>query len=441
MFSWLTHRKWMLVVVGAILSLFLVAACGDDNGDDDGDGDGDAVEIEVGPLKIGVLVASTGGLSDFGPNLLNAANLAATEINEAGGVLGEPIEIVPGDTGTASDQGVTEANRLIDVEGVHAIVGALSSGVTLPIVESVTGPGNILQISPASTSVALIEVADNDFFFRTTISDLAQGGVLSTLAQDAGYGSVCTMHINNAYGGGLSGLFKTDFEAAGGTVPAEVPHEAAQPSYASELDTCVADGPDAIAALAYPESAGVFLREALERGDVENFLFVDGTKSGDMFEELGWPEALDGMKGTAPGFLEVTAGADFDAAFAAEYGETPALPFLRETYDAVYLIALAAQAAGSVNSTAMRDELRGVAGPDGEIVGPGVEGFTAALALLEAGDAINYEGAAGPVDFDDVGDVLVGAIETWHVDVAAQELVTDESFKVDLSTGDVTLIE
>jgi ABC-type branched-subunit amino acid transport system substrate-binding protein len=314
--------------------------------------------------------------------------------------------------------------------------------VSLPIVESVTGPNNILQISPASTSVALIEAADNDFFFRTTISDLAQGQVLATLAEEEGLTSVCTMFVNNPYGEGLSELFKEGFEDAGFTVPAEVPHEEELTTYASELDTCTAEGPDALAAIAYPESAGVFLREALERGDVDTFLFVDGTKSDAMFAELGWPDALDGMRGTAPGFLPPgEAALAFDAAFEAEYGEVPPLPFLRETYDAVYLIALAAETAGSTDPTAIRDALRGVAGPAGEIVAGGPEGYAAALALIADGSDINYEGAAGPVDFDEVGDVLLGAIETWHVDAANETFVTDDSFQVDLTTGEVTKIE
>ncbi len=444
MSEWMRRHKLLLIVGAMFVGLLIFAACGDD--DDDGDGvtpaDGETPAADAaGPLKIGMLSAFTGGLSDFGPNLEDAANLAAKEINANGGVLGQDIEIVTGDTGTDPSQGVTEATRLVEVEQVHAIVGALSSGVTLPVVESVTGPGNILQISPASTSVALIEANDNDFFFRTTISDLAQGGVLATLAEAAGLASVCTMYVNNAYGQGLSELFAEEFEAAGFTVPAQVPHEEELTTYASELDTCVAEGPDALVAIAYPESAGVFLREAVERGNVDTFLFVDGTKSGDMFAELGWPDALDGMKGTAPGFLSVSAGTAFDERFAAEYGETPALPFLRETYDAVYLIALAAEAAGSTDPTAIRDALRDVAGPEGEIVEPGPEGYAAALALIADGEDINYEGAAGPVDFDDVGDVLVGAIETWHVDAATETLISDESFKVDLTTGEVTKIE
>jgi ABC-type branched-subunit amino acid transport system substrate-binding protein len=326
------------------------------------------------------------------------------------------------------------------VEGVHAILGALASGVTLPVAESVTGPNNILQISEASTSPALTAANDNDFLFRTTISDAAQGVVLAQLASEQGLTSVCTMYINNAYGQGLSEIFAENFEAAGGTVTAQVPHESEQATYSSELSECTSGGPEALAALAYPESAGVFLRESVEAGDVGSYLFCDGTKSTDMFAALGW-ENFDGMVGTAPSSLELEAGAAFEAAYEAEYGETPPLPFMREIYDAVYLVALAAETAGSTDPTAMRDALRDVANPPGETVSPGSEGWAAALDLIAAGEDVNYDGAAGPVDLDANGDVLIGAIETWHVDAASQDLITDAVYRVDLETGEVTAVE
>ena len=191
------------------------------------------------PLKIGILVPFTGDLSDFGPAFFDAAKLAAQEINAAGGVFGQDIVLVDADTGTIEATGVESANTLIDVEGVSAIVGAASSGVTLPIAESVTGPAGILMISPSSTSPALTSVTDNDFLFRSTISDAAQGVVLAELAIDLGFTSVCTFFVNTAYGEGLADQFKETFEALGGTVPAAVPHEQEQTSYTSELQSCV----------------------------------------------------------------------------------------------------------------------------------------------------------------------------------------------------------
>lgn len=443
--QWLGRHRWLLLTLVAMVAVVAFSACGDDDddgGDDDGGTGTPAASEKVQPtlpIKIGQLNSFTGDLSDFGPAHANAAQLAVDEINEAGGVGGQPIEIVTADTQTDPTVGSTEANRLIEVEGVDFILGALASGVTLPIAESVTGPNNILHISGASSSPALTAAADNDFLFRTVIHDTAQGAVLANLANDLGLTSVCTMYINNAYGQGLSEAFAANFEDLGGTVPAQVPHESEQATYASELSTCLADSPDALAAIAYPESAGVFLREAVEGGDVDSYLFVDGTKSGDMFVDLGW-EAFDGSNGTAPSSLQLETGSAFDTAYEAAYGELPSLPFLRETYDAVYLMALAAEKS-LADDMDIRDALREVANPEGTEVSPGVEGFTAAVEAIADGEDVNYEGATGPVDLDDNGDVLIGAVETWHVDAAAEDLVTDKKFRVDLNTNEVTEIE
>ncbi|MDI3339666.1 MAG: ABC transporter substrate-binding protein [Sphaerobacter sp.] len=381
-------------------------------------------------LKIGMLAPFTGDLSDFGPAFWNAAMLAVEEINSAGGVLGQSVELIRADDGTSPQQGVEEARRLIEVEGVSAIIGAAASGVTLPVAESVTGRAGIVQISPASTSPALTTANDNDFLFRTTISDAAQGVVLAALAKEQGFTKACTLYTNNAYGQGLSETFAEEFEAQGGTVTAQVPHEQEQASYASELATCTADNPDVLAAISYPESARVYLREAIEQGLVQNFLFVDGTKSEEQFADLGW-QYFEGMWGTAPGALDTDAGEAFDAAYEQKYGRRPELPFLRESYDAVYVIALAAQQAGSTDPTAIRDALRDIANPPGETILPGPDGWAQALELIAAGQDVNYEGAASPADFDANGDVLKGAIEVWRVENGA--IVVKETRQIDLS--------
>lgn len=453
--QWLTSHRWLLVTLLAIFALVAFAACGDDdddngdgngdgaptetpaNGDGNGDGNGDDIVQPTLPIKIGQLNSFTGDLSDFGVAHENAARLAVDEINEAGGVGGEPIEIVTGDTQTDPTVGSSEATRLIEVEDVDFILGALASGVTLPVAESVTGPNNILQISAASTAPALTDANDNDFLFRTVISDAAQGPVLANLVQEEGIESVCTMFINNAYGQGLSEIFAQNLEELGGTVTAQVPHESEQATYASELQTCTADGPQALAGIAYPESAGIFLREAVEGDVAETYVWVDGTKSDTMFADLGWPEVFDGTVGTAPSALDLATGDAFDAAYEAEFGSLPPLPFLRETYDAVYLMALAAEKS-LADGIDIREALRAVANPEGTVINPGVEGFQQALEAIANGEEINYEGAGGPQDFDENGDALIGAIETWRVDVANETLVTEAVFRVDLSTGEIT---
>lgn len=439
--QWLRRHRWLPLTLVATFALVAFAACGDDDDDGGGgdDGGGEKVQPTV-PIKIGHLNSFTGDLSDFGPAHNDAAQLAVDEINAAGGVGGQPIELVSADTTTDPTVGANEATRLIEVEDVDFILGALSSGVTLPVAESVTGPNNILQISGASSSPALTAANDNDFLFRTVIHDTAQGAVLANLANDLGLTNVCTMYINNAYGQGLSEAFTASFQDLGGTVSAQVPHESEQATYASELDLCLAGSPEALAAIAYPESAGIFLREAVEGGGVDDFLWVDGTKSDTMFGELGWPEAFDGTNGTAPSSLQLETGEAFDAAYEAEFGELPPLPFLRETYDAVYLMALAAEKS-LADDIDIREALREIANPGGTTINPGSEGFAQALEAIANGDDINYEGATGPVDLDENGDVLIGAIETWHIDGAGQTLVTDKKFRVDLNTNEVEEIQ
>lgn len=424
----LIQISWRWLLVGALVALLAVAvACGDDDDDDDGDG----TPAATAPLKIGALLSFTGGLSDFGEPIFNGVELAVNEINEAGGVNGQDVELVRGDSGTNPDQAATDAQRLVDIEGVQGIVGALSSGVTLRVAEQVTGPAGVVQISPASTSPGLTDANDNDFLFRTTISDAAQGLLLANLADDAGYGTVCNIFVNNAYGEGLSDAFTANFENLGGSVNAAVPHEEAQVTYESELAQC--EGADAMASMAYPESAGIFLREAVEGDLFENYIFVDGTKSTDMFDELGWA-AFDGARGTAPAALPSDADSSFEERYEAAYGDFPQLPFIKEAYDAVYVIALAAEAAGSTDRTAIRDEIRNVANAPGTVIDPGPEGIAAAITALAAGEDINYEGVTGPLEFDSAGDPAVGAIEWFHIDGANEVFVQDKLWKVDLST-------
>jgi branched-chain amino acid transport system substrate-binding protein len=413
------ERGWRTVATGALALSLLAFPGGVSVGAQDAE-----------PLRIGALFAFTGDLSDFGPGFLNAAELAVNEINEGGGVNGQPVELVQGDTATSPQQAVEEARRLIELEGVSAIIGPLGSGEALPVVESVAGPAGELVISPSATSPALTVANDDDFFFRMPISDAAQGVVMADVATEQGYQSACVMYVNNAYGQGLSDAFAENFPAQGGTVTAQVPHEQEQASYASELATCTEGDLDVLVGAAYPESGRVFLRELVESGAAPSLIFSDGLKSPDLFAELGW-EPFAGNFGTAAGAPETDAGAAFEAAWEEAYGELPPLPYLKEVYDAVYVISLAAEQADSVESAAIRDALREVANGPGTVITPGTEGWQAAVAAIDAGEDIDYQGASGAVEFDENGDIAKGVIEVWQVE--GEEIVSVETREVDLT--------
>ncbi len=382
---------------------------------------------EVKPLKIGQLNSFTGDLSDFGVAHRNAGQLAADHINMAGGVQGAPVTIVARDTATNPVQGVDSARALVDVDRVAAIVGALSSGVSIAVAESVTGPGQILQISAASTSPAITVLEDGDFLFRTTVSDAIQGVIMGRLAKELGYSTASALYVNNAYGQGLAEAFKASFEAAGGQAMELVPHEMVQPTYASELSRATGGNPDVLAAISYPESAQIYLREALEGGYIDTFIFCDGTKSPDMNEAVG-VDKLEGTYGTAPGSPMTDARRIFEANYESAFAVVPPLPYMDTTYDAVVLIALAAEKAGTTtDSVAIRDALRDVANPPGEVVGPGIEGIWKAMELVRQGKDINYEGAGGSQDFNERGDVI-STIEIWKIE--GGEIVSTERFEL-----------
>jgi ABC-type branched-subunit amino acid transport system substrate-binding protein len=372
---------------------------------------------EKGPTKIGCLVPLTGPLAEFGEGFRKAGDLAAKQFNEAG----FPVELKYADTETSAIPGVEAARTLVDVERVVALIGAAASGVSLPVAESVSIPGQVPQISNASTSPLLSFLpADEgkDFLFRTCPSDALQGILLGKLAADEGYKRAAVFWVNNAYGQGLLERFKEAFEYRGGKVVASVPHdEKPAPTYVAELRRIMSESPDIMLALSYPGHATVYLKEFFEAkyNESTDLVFCDGTKSIEMPQKLG-AENLAGFYGTAPGTVAGTSLSNFEADYKAEYGELPPLPFMSNFYDAVVVASLAAaacDAAGKeINPVNVRDMLRVVSNPPGEVITAGASGFKKAIDALKAGKQVNYEGAAGSVDFDKNGDVVT-PIEIW----------------------------
>jgi len=358
-------------------------------------------------MKIGAIVPMTGDLQAYGETTLNGVRLAEKEINAAGGA----IEVVVGDTQTAPQAGVDAAQKLVSVEGVSGLVGALSSGVTIPIAQSVSAVVGVPQISGASTSPVITGLEDNDFLFRTVPSDAGQGVALAQVTRERDIDSVAIMYVNNDYGKGLADAFQAAFEGMGGTVTQSVGFEKNQASYRGELQNAAGGDASHLVLIAYPESGQTILRQSLEGGVFDKFIFTDGLKAPELVDALG-AEFLNGTFGTTAKSLESEGGTHFAEAWVAEYGSESDKPYHDTAYDAVYLLSLAAVKAGSTDPEAVRDALRDVANPPGEKVYPG--SYAEALELLKAGEDIDYEGAAGSQNFDSNGDVA-GTFELWEI--------------------------
>ncbi|MEK9659469.1 MAG: ABC transporter substrate-binding protein [Chloroflexota bacterium] len=362
-------------------------------------------------LKVGAIMDLTGDLGEYGAAMDKGIKLAADQLVAAGA---GTISVTTEDGGTSDTIAVEAARGLVNVTGVSAIIGPLASGITAAVANAVTVPGGILEITTSGTAPSLTALEDNDLLFRTAPSDAFQGVVLANLATELGYKTAGVMYVNNAYGQGLSDQFAASFAANGGTVTALVPHESVQATYASEVQRVTANNPDVLVAISYPESAAVYLREAVDSGKAKKFLLTDGTKSEELISKVG-ASALEGAQGTAPSSVDSASSAQFAADFQATYGTGLTGPFIAESYDAMVLIGLAYVKAGSANPTEIRNALREVANAPGEIIGAGESEIRRAIQLIRDGKDINYQGASGPVDFDANGDVA-GAMEIWKVE-------------------------
>lgn len=378
-----------------------------------------AASAQQDATKIGALIPLTGGLQAYGEATQTGIQLAVKQANETGGVLGGAVEVVTADTQTKAQPAIDAANRLVSIENVAGIIGPMSSGNTIPVATSVTAVESVPQISNSATAPTITALDDDDFLFRTAPSDSGQGTVLGNLVIEQGTESVAVIYVNNDYGQGLAEAFEASFAEAGGTVTSSSAFEPNVASYRGELQGLAGDDAEALVVIAYPDDGGLLiLRQALEEGFFESFIFTDGMKAVQIPEQLG--EFVEGMYGTAPKAAESTANDSFAQAYEQEYGEVPPLPYIAEAYDATTLLLLAIESAGTTeDGAAIRDALRAVATAPGEKVGPG--DFAKAKELLAQGQEIDYDGASGSVDFDAAGDVP-GSYEHWAIE--GGELVT-----------------
>ncbi len=153
-------------------------------------------------VKIGVAGPITGANAAFGAQLSQGVNQAAEDINKAGGILGQKIEVEPGDDVSDPKQGVSVANKFVG-DGVKFVVGHFNSGVTIPA-SDVYAENGILFITPSATNP---KVTDRKLWdaFRTCGRDDQQGMVWAELARDKLKGKkIAVVHDKTTYGKGLA---------------------------------------------------------------------------------------------------------------------------------------------------------------------------------------------------------------------------------------------
>src|SRR4051812_7713109 len=227
---------------------------------DEGSGGGKAATPNAtgAALTIGTLLPLTGDLAFLGPPEVAGVKLAIQDINAAGGVLGQQVGLVEGDSGDASTDTATQTVDRLLQSNVNAIIGAASSGVSLTVIDRITGAG-VLEFSPANTSDQFTTYNDNGLYFRTAPPDLLQAQALADLITGDGNNTVGILARNDSYGNGLADNTQKDLLSAGlgDSDIQKIIYDPQASNFDSEVQKMVDFKPDAIIVIGFEESSKI----------------------------------------------------------------------------------------------------------------------------------------------------------------------------------------
>lgn len=355
---------------------------------------------DCGPaIKIGIVTEFTGELGQFGTTSKEGFDYAVKQVKDSGALpAGWTIETVVGDGKTNPQEALRVATAMVQNDKVSAILGP-SSGPIMAMVK-LSERYQVPIISQFAGTVNLDSVGGK-WLYRTVASDTSDGLAAAKWLTESGAKSVVLLVQNDESTVSPARVMEQTFSDSGGKVLASVKYNAGQPSYQTVVQQAVDAHPDAIFLAGGQESGVTIMKELVAAGfSGDKVLTTADMAVPEVITALG-ADIAEGMQTETPmGDDDRKEFQDFSAAFKADLGHEPGL-FVANAYDALILVALAAVAAGSTCSADVNAHLREVANAPGTAVTNFADGAKA----LADGQEINYEGASGPVDFDETGTV------------------------------------
>ena len=414
-----------LRVLALIVVALVAAGCG---GDDEGEDEAAPTATETAggaasfELRIGPVLPLTGDLASFGPSQGEAARIAVERIQQAldaKSQSGVKVTLLPvEDDGGKAQAGVEAATKFVQTDDVDVLIGTMASSVTIPIAESVAIPNKIVQITPNSTAPEITDLADDGYVWRILSSDTLQGSALVDAVADA-FGSDAEINVgarNDAFGTALKQLFEDGWKEQGGTIGASVTWNPEAATFDTEARQLAGGTPGGWVIIDFPETFAKVGPALVRAGgwDPAKTFMTEAMRNADELKKIG-KQATNGLRGTAPTSEDAPAREPFDALFEQEAKQgTPLTGFEGASFDAVMLAFLAALDAGSSDPSEIEGTLQAVSGPPGPKYT--FEQLDQAIQDLLDGKDIDYEGAWGPIDFDDKGDPGSAIYEVWKSD-------------------------
>jgi branched-chain amino acid transport system substrate-binding protein len=253
-----------------------------------------AIALGIAPaaradILIGASGPMTGGMAWFGEQMQRGMDMKLAELNAAGGVLGERVELLIVDDYCDPEQAIAAAEKLV-AAGVAAVIGHLCSGASIPA-SKVYAAAGILMISPYSSNPTLTEQGFPNVF-RVCGRDTIQATMVSDhLAERWGDQDIAIVHDGQAYGRGIAEEALRRLKHHGVT---DILFEAIEPGHADYLtliDRLEAEGIDALYFGGYTPEAGVIIRQARSRGYALEMIGSDALIS-EYFWRVAGPAAV-----------------------------------------------------------------------------------------------------------------------------------------------------
>jgi branched-chain amino acid transport system substrate-binding protein len=350
---------------------------------------------QADPIKVGILTPLTGAGGNDGPRMLKAMQAVFEEVNKAGGVMGRRINTVIEDDQTNPEAAVRAARKLIEVDKVSVILGTWASAVTSAVApvcwESKTF---IMTVSGADS---ITQLPHQGFLVRTQPTSKLQATAHATYIASLGKRRIGILGIQAPFALATKQHLDAHMKTVGGSVVGHVIYEKDKPSYRSEVDQVMAAKPDFLYLNGYATDTVVVLRDLWKAGvDLPKFCQTYAVPQATL--DANPPEVSEGI-------LTGTPSADVDSSAyklaADRLGLKEVDGFQAQATDWASLTALTIGKAGDSSGVALKENVRKVSQGNGQKVYSAVEG----LKLLAAGKDINYEGASGPCEFNEVGDI------------------------------------
>jgi branched-chain amino acid transport system substrate-binding protein len=316
-----------------------------------------------GAIKVAILAPLSGPVPTFGVSTRDGALLAIDEWNAKGGVLGKKITPIVEDSQCTPDPAVNAANKVIDQDKVHYIIGEVCSKASIPVTE-IANAKKVLQISPTSTNVD-VTVDKNgktkDYIFRACFIDPFQGQVGAKFALETlkAKNAFIMLDQSNDYVVGLANAFDKAFTAGGGKIVGKESYTATDTDFSAILAKVAQAKPDLVYLPDYYNIVNLATKQAKEKGITAPFMGGDGWDSSDLDKKAaagGYFTNHYSPDSTAP---EAVA---FLKNYGAKYKDDKGQPKVPDAlaalaYDAANLLLQSIKNAGTDDATKVKDAM------------------------------------------------------------------------------------